>query len=767
MQPVLALMALFAPGAAGALPEGHVPNVTIQLDVPRELGNRRLAELGYVDVTAAPFRADATGRRDATRAIQQAILFARDHQMVTFFPPGVYRVSDTLTCIHGRHDPRTRKKRLGGRMWPCVLVGSRRSGRRPVIALAPNSPGYGDPNQPKYVVHFWARAVDEGGYDDPQPNINMDQMLVGIDVRIGEGNGGAVGVRHRAAQGSGVQDCRIDAAGGLCGLEGGAGSGGSHANVTVVGGRIGADLRGTQPAATITGFTLTDQRGCALLVAGRQAVTAVGLRIRASHAGPIIRTQTSWGPHHGQLCLVDSCIERDRSRREYAVHAASSLTLHDVYLRNAPLIVRGPRMPRLVGEPEGWGHVSEFALSVTSRPLTRKASKERLRYPMPIYVDGRRTGDAARGFVRPSPPPPADLQSRHLWGEDFPTFESRGCANVKAAPYRARGDGKADDTAAIQRAIDASEIVFLPKGVYCISKTLRLRPETKLIGVHRSFSALLATAAAGGDFADGDAPRPLVQTADDPNAETILAFLKLAITYDTPGAYCLQWRCGRRSIFRAVNTVLPHWWWPQRAPKRPYNHPLVVVCGHGGGKWYNFHEGCRRWLGPDYRHLLIEGTREPLGLYQCNPEYSRGRAEMEIRGARYVSIYGLKGEYNVPILLVRDSDHIRLFGYGGNAAGLPGRSLFVIERTENFLLANLVDSPRLAGKGAPDEAPGIGVDPRKWHMVIERPADGKEIRTAPLDRPVLYRRGSPKARPAGGDADALRNPTPDQRKQKE
>ena len=754
---LLASAAISPSRVPAALPEGYVPYVTVQLDVPGEPGNRRLAQMGYVDVTAEPFGADATGRRDATAAIQRAILFARDHQMVTFFPPGEYRLTDTLTCIHGRHDPKTHKKRLGGRLWPCVLVGSRRAGRRPVLALAANAPGFGDPNRPKYVVHFWARAVDEGGYDDPQPNINMDQMLVGLDVRIGAGNAGAVGVRHRAAQGSGVQDCRIDATGALCGLEGGAGSGGSHAAVTVVGGRIGADLRGTQPAATITGFTLTGQTGPALLVAGRQAVAAVGLRIRANHAGPILRTRTSWGPHHGQLCLVDSSIEFDSPHDAPAIQAASSLTLHDVYVRNAAQILRGPGPHRLDGQPTGWTHVEEFALSVTSRPLSPKVSKERLRYPMPIYVDGRRIDQAALGRAAASQAPPADLQSRHLWGEDFPTFESPGCANVRAAPYAARGDGKTDDTAALQRAIDDSEIVFVPKGIYLVSKTLRLRARTKLIGVHRSFSVLLASVAPGGDFADADHPHPLVDTANDADAETVLAFLKLAVTYETPGAYCLRWRCGRKSIFRAVDTVLPGWWWPRRAPKQPVNHPLVVVCAHGGGQWYNFNQGCRRWLGPDYRHLLIRGTREPLAIYQCNPEYARGDAEMEIRDAKFVSIYGLKSEYNAPVLRVRNSEHVRVFGYGGNAAAWGGRSLFVIERTGNFLLANLVDSPRLAGKGKPDEAPGVGVDPRTWHMVIERTANGPEIRTKPLERPVLYRRGRPRARPGEAKAQKERN----------
>ena len=51
-----------------------------------------------MDVTGKPFQADPTGKTDSTRAIQAAVVFARDHQLACFFPPGTYLLSDTLTC---------------------------------------------------------------------------------------------------------------------------------------------------------------------------------------------------------------------------------------------------------------------------------------------------------------------------------------------------------------------------------------------------------------------------------------------------------------------------------------------------------------------------------------------------------------------------------------------------------------------------------------------------------------------------------------------
>jgi hypothetical protein len=144
---------------------------------------------------------------------------------------------------------------------------------------------------------------------------------------------------------------------------------------------------------------------------------------------------------------------------------------------------------------------------------------------------------------------------------------------------------------------------------------------------------------------------------------------------------------------------------------------------------------------------MVDGTSQPLSIYQCNPEHARGAANMEIRNARYVTIYGLKGEGNYTELWVRDSDHVRVFAYGGNAAAYEHTALLRFERTPNFLVANTVCYPRLPGTGSDQHYAGRGVDPNLWHMIDEVPAGGAAIKTAPLEEPVLYRRGIPIAEP--------------------
>lgn len=720
----------------------------VDLRMPAELEDRASAALGLVDITEGPFHADPTGRRDSTAAIQAAVTFARDHQMVCFFPAGTYRLSDTLECVQQLYR-RANGRVFGGNRFPNLLVGSRAGSQRPRLLLASNSPGFGDPASPKIFVHFWSR-----GYLNPttadrvsdglppeveQPNIGMNQMLVNLDVIIGEGNPGAVALRHQAAEGSAIEDCTIDATHGLTGIQGGIGSGGSSTGVTVIGGRVGLDftgyLSGTQPTPVITGFTLRGQTEAAIRSTSRQTLVAAGLRIIADRcAGPLVQVVVSGSgtskkpslrPNHGELTLVDSAIEFTgealKQAERVAISSDRGVSLHNVYVHGATKVVVDPvQQIDLSGESQGWLYVRQYAH--TCRPLPDQG----VEYHYPVYVDGRsvpQVADAQSGAE-----PPADLQSRHLWSPQFPSFESPGAVNVKSAPYGAKGDGRADDTEAIQRAIDESEIVFLPKGCYRLTRTLELKPRTRLIGVGQHLSLLVATGSDG--FADARNPLPLVRTADAADAETVLAFLGLYATSDVRGATALHWRSRGRSVFRSVEIRVP----TQQAPP-------VLITGHGGGNWYNY-RASRGPSVPDYRHLLVDAAQGPLRFYQFSPQHATSDFASEFRSSRRISVFGAKYEGNQPMLAIRDCDHIRLFGHGGNAKGLPGNTLYLVERTPNFLLANGVDGPTKIGSRSLSHPDG-STDPRHWHMLIERLEDGSELKLPPLERPVLYVRGTP------------------------
>lgn len=685
--------------------------------IPSELGNQAIAAFGFVDVTAKPFMADNTGRKDSTRAIQQAVNFSRDHQMVCFFPSGKYRISDTISCAQKLYR-RTNKQTVPGRNFPCLLVGSRQ-GKRPEIILSPNSVGFQDPDQPKFLIHFWAHS--NKSTLGPQPNISFNQMFVNIDLTVGPGNPGAIAIRHRGAQGSAIQESTINVINGHAGIQGGCGSGGGFAAITIFGGTVGMDLRETQPAATITGITLINQKKVAILYKGRQTLTAVGIKIVSSAKGPvIIGKPVTFTPFHGIISLIDSQIIFNHSG-SVAISTENSLFMKNVYIKNVQKLISNPDGYIALGSINNWIHVKEYALGI--KPKKCKGYQ----FETPVYIDGKRQTN--HFIIKESgKKPPENLQARHLWKSSFPDWQSPGTVNVKLSPYNAKGNGIHDDTKAIQKAINENELVFFPKGYYKLSKTLVLKENSKLIGVGRHLSIFMAENSK--PLPTGN-PFPLVQTVNQKNAETIISFCGFYIPRENINAYMIDWQCGGASIVRATNFFTKPYNW-KKYKKVKSNHPLVLIRKNGGGKWYNFfQEDKGRHHGLRYRHLMLQDGNGPIAFYQCNPEHAKSQANMEINNYKHVSIYGLKGESPSPILMVNDSDHISVFGYGGNAYGHKNKAIFQIKNTPNFLISNAVDAP--SPKKHPDT----------WHMIIDEPIINQAFRTLPLERPVLFKRGTP------------------------
>jgi len=566
----------------------------------------------------------------------------------------------------------------------------------------------------------------------------MNQVLRDLDVIIGEGNPGAVGIRHQAAEGSAIEDCTIDATHGLAGIDGGIGSGGCSSGVTVIGGRIGLDIRTSQPTPTITGITLIGQTEAAIRYSGRQTLVAVGLKIVANKISgpaivasgglePLFSRQGPNDPHNGHLSLIDSQIvfeggPRGGSPQRVAIASSRNVYLNNVYFRGATHGVVDPEDGRLLaGNPEGWLHVREFAHG------SRYGGKGDLRFQFSVYVEGKRQ-ESDLVDVAANETPPEDLQLRHLWSADLPGWESPGAANVKLPPYNAKGDGRTDDTAAIQRALNEHEVVFLPKGYYVVSRTIELGGRTKLIGLAQHLSTLVPSRAKG-EFATGNSGAPLVRTADAVDATTALVSCTLWAARNMQNVYAVHWRAGAGSLFRGVEIFRQ----PIRSGESneigqsdpPAIHPSVLIAGNGGGKWYRYHQGGQHPQTPSYCHVLIDGTTQPLRFYQCSPQHVPNHAAVEVRGARDVSVFGTKYEGNTPILWIHDSDRIRVFGHGGNGKGRKGESLFLVERTPNFLLANLVDGQTRIGAKYLDS---VSTDPREFFMVVERPKAARRSR---------------------------------------
>lgn len=710
----------------------------LRFEIPEELGNRELAKLGLLDVTAAPFYADNTGEKDCTKEINEAIRTAQRYQLVCYFPLGTYKISDT---IYGQQDiwwdyP-YKDYRVTARQYPVVLMGERKyvEGQeqplRPELYLAPNSPGFTNPRVNKYVVNIF-RGKHPDRHSAPG---SIGNMVTGININIGEGNYGAIGIQFYSAQGCSVEDCEINVGDGYCGVFGTAGNGGSHSQVIIRGGRVGIDVSRGTPGSVIEGFVFDDQREHAIIAGAKQAVTFVGCHIISKANRPPV---VSFGGtfefmQQGQLSLIDSVIEFENLPQVGMVQACissrESIYLKNVYVKNATHAVLNPDGSEVIAKADGWTKVSEFAHGINTMPMWGGV------YSANVFVDGKKCGKTLC-TMEEDITPPADLLTRHRY--HLPLWQDVLENNV-VVKYGVVGDGIADDTKALQKAIDNEEYIFLPKGYYRITDTIKLRENTKIIGVAQNLSQILVTQSPDGAFADIHRNAPALLTLDTTEASVVLGYCGIVTARELVHVHALEWRCAGASLLRNFVFYSDPGYRITWMTKERQN-PWILVTGNGGGRWYNF--WCDIVQGEkDYRILKLENTHNPFYIYTCNAEHSRSDAEMEISGCKNVVIFAFKGEGNTPDLRIKNSDNIAVFTRGGDSSAYPGKALIYIENCTNIVLT-LLNDYRVTTGHSDEYYSGTWYHPSKWHMLQESLPDGEIIRTEPWERPVVYKRGT-------------------------
>jgi len=673
------------PAIAGPVVNG------ISLENPGWGPEQRLVHLGLLDVTQPPFSADPTGHRDATEAIQTAVDAGRMHYLTVYFPSGSYKVTKTISVLQPEKmvfttvgDPNCNENHevLGGSVFqhlhcartaPAILQGSKR-GDRPELVV-PSGIGLVGP-----VVKL-TNFISE--------NINMNQVLTGIDIRIEHGNPNAIGVYGRGAQGVSIQDVTIYAGDAAIGIEGAAGSGGSHINVTVIGGKIGMKVGKAQPSPTLTAIRLVNQTESALVyeAPGRQTLTVTALHILSARdaSGPAILSEAP-------ISIVDSRVEGSGSFSGIVASTSCSLFMQNVWISGYQVLLTLPNGNNISS--------SKSAQWMTFKTVAAQSVDLQSGATTPIYIDGRMENEPMVDAVLGSSPP-AELCSQHMWPDNFPTWESEGACF--ATDFGAKGDLITDDTEALRRMLNSSKckVFVIPKGYFSISSTLDLPESVALVGVGRIYSNIVPHPSVAPLRTKSQEPWPLLRTSSCDSCSTTISAMSIILWRHINASYALHWQSGkgywRRAHIDRVDLS------PGKYEGAIYNQPLALMTGYGGGQFYNFYQETWDWQGPNYRHLLVLGTSSPWNCYHCNLEHSQGEANLEIRGAKApISIYGFKGEGNYAQIWVVDSAEFFLAGYGGNAAPFPKYchyppgyadyvpSVLRIERTSKFTLANIM-----------------------------------------------------------------------------
>ncbi|KAI0129504.1 pectate lyase superfamily protein-domain-containing protein [Xylariales sp. AK1849] len=270
------------------------------------------------------------------------------------------------------------------------------------------------------------------------------------------------------------------------------GSGGFMSDLTFNGGATGASMGNQQYTMRNLVF---NNCGTAIIQLWDWGWTYVGLKINNCGKGIDITAGGSSAQNVGSITLIDSSIVNTpvgiitAYSSSSAPATAGSVVLENVSLQNVPVAVQGP---------------SGTVLSGSSGSTTVTAWSEGHRY-MPSGPQ------SAIGAITANSRPSALLSGSSYYQRSKPQYESLSASSfVSVRSAGARGDGAADDTAAIQTAINnaasAGKVVFIDYGLYRLTSPILIPAGSKIVG--EGYPVLMA---AGSYWSSISSPKPVIQ----------------------------------------------------------------------------------------------------------------------------------------------------------------------------------------------------------------------------------------------------------------
>lgn len=591
----------------------------------------RLEDKAAVYLSDGRFGASGDGITDDTAALQKAIDTVADttRQGVVFIPQGRYRLTRTLY------------------VWPGVrLIGY--GTQRPVIVLAANTPGF--QTGPSYMVLFAGGRTGErrgGGMQRPAnapplprvpfpgtvpPTVGVVDANPGtfysamsnVDFEIGEGNEGAVGIRFHVAQHCFLTHMSFHIGSGMAALYD---IGNEAEDLHFYGGAYGIVTGRPSPGWQFTLFdsTFEGQRGAAIK------------------------------EHEAGLALVHDSFKNVPTAIEIEPKFIEELWIEDSRFENisGPAIViseENSRLTEINVEGTLCDHVKVFA---KLRESGKTFSGEGTAYRVATFT---------HGLIFDSPHAEGAIETRihaetiaALPPEDEPAIHTlpaqTGWANV--LELGAKGDGTTDDTAALQHAVDTQRIVYLPSGRYRLTDTLRLRPDTVLIGLHPSTTQLdLADNTPG--FDGIGSPKAMLLAPQ--NGTTVVMGIGLFTGGVNSRATAAMWMAGKDSLMDDVRFLGGHGTNNADGTRmNPYNnthsgdpnslyrwdaqYPSLWVRDGGGGTFADI------WTPDTFSQagMYISDTSTPGRVYELSSEH-HVRNEVKLNHAANWKLVALQTE---------------------------------------------------------------------------------------------------------------------------
>jgi sugar lactone lactonase YvrE len=535
------------------------------------------------------------GVADDSAALQAAIDKAENHthEGIVFVASGRYRVTRTIY------------------VWPGVRVIGY-GATRPIVVLGKATPGF-QKGLSVMVMFTGPRPADLAnsstrvpfspqGSVPPNPAIadatpsTFYSAMSNIDFEIGEDNAAAVAIRFHTAQ---------------------------HAYLSRMDFHIGSGLA----ALTQIGNEAEDLN----FFGGRYGILTE-------------KTSPAW-----QFTLIDSLFE---GQREAAVreHEAGLTLIRDTF-RNVPtaIAIDERYSDQLWAKDCRFEHVSGSAVVISNEqsPLTEIGFENAVMDDVPTLALFRESGKKIAGksaiyrvksfnfgLMVPDEGRMGTIGMRYD-AEPLNTMPAPMPAAIPALPptsewvnvhtLGAAGDGTTDDTAAIQKAIEAHRVLYFPSGHYIVRETIQLKKNTVLIGLHPTMTQFDLLDGTPGY--EGVGPPKAVLSAP-PGATNIVSGLGIFTGGTNPRAVALLWKAGQDSLVDDVRFLGGH-----GSGTNPYNnnhtadpdalkrwdgqYPSLWVADGGGGTFADI------WTPNTFAQagFVVSNTKTPGHVYELSTEH--------------------------------------------------------------------------------------------------------------------------------------------------
>ena len=596
----------------------------------------RLDDAAAVYLTADKFPVRGDGIADESDAIQNAIDQVQESrgEGIVFLPSGRYRITKTIfvwpsvrvigygptrpVLVLGKNTPGYQE----GMGYMVFFTGGRPGhDRRPLAAQRANRPATG--GAPRQALPFPGTVPSSAAVIDANPGTFYSAMS-NVDFEIGDGNPAAVGIRFHAAQHCYLAHMDFHIGSGLAALHD---VGNEAEDLHFYEGQFGIMTRKPSPGwqFTLLDSTFEGQRVAAIkeheagltLVHDRFVNVPEVVAIDPGYADELWIKNSRFEHVSGPAITISN--ERN---------ARTEINLEDILCKEVPLFALFRESGKKVNGQPGTYRVKAFSHGLTIADIGASPELETA-----FNAD-----------------PAADLPARDTLA--IPGLpEPQSWVNLRT--LGAKGDGATDDTAAIQKAIDENTAIYIPTGRYLVSDTIRLKPDSVLIGLHPS-TTQFDLADSSPNFQGPGGAKPLLEAPQGGhNIVTGVGIFTGGMNSRAVGA---MWMAGKDSLVDDVRFLGGHGTNNADGTRsNPYNnthtadpdinrrwdgqYPSLWVTNGGGGTFADI------WTPDTFAQagLYISETDTPGHVYELSSEH-HVRNEVKLYHASNWEIFALQTE---------------------------------------------------------------------------------------------------------------------------